>query len=157
MPSRRFASRILLINPSDQLLLFKISYKCGALAGLSYWATPGGKLKDGESFEQAAIRELEEETGIAVQSVSNCIARREFSLVLPDRQAVLAVENYYTVRVAAERLARAGWSDAEREAICEVKWWSVKDLTTCCEQVFPPDLPSLYAQALTALRLARAL
>jgi len=151
MPRRQFASRILLINPDNQLLLFKIRYKSGALAGLSYWATPGGKLKDGESFEQAAIRELEEETGIVVQSIGDCIARREFSWVLPDGQTVLAVENYYTVRMADEELSRAGWSDAEREAICEMRWWSGEDLAKCCEQVFPPDLPSLYAQALCYL------
>lgn len=66
MEQRRLASRILLVSPSHRLLLFKIHYKVGALAGRRYWATPGGQLKDGESFEAAAMRELYEETGICI-------------------------------------------------------------------------------------------
>ncbi len=31
------------------------------------WSLPKGKLEDGESFEEAAIREIKEETGCAVQ------------------------------------------------------------------------------------------
>ncbi|MCX6803899.1 MAG: NUDIX domain-containing protein [Candidatus Diapherotrites archaeon] len=34
------------------------------LHGEGTWTMPGGKIKYGESFEEAAIRELEEETGI---------------------------------------------------------------------------------------------
>lgn len=67
MPRRRLASRILLISPTDRLLLFKIHYKTGALAGMSYWATPGGQLRKDESFETAAARELNEETGVEVR------------------------------------------------------------------------------------------
>lgn len=37
-----------------------------ALHGEGTWTMPGGKLDFGESFEKAAIREVEEETGLRV-------------------------------------------------------------------------------------------
>ncbi|WP_116474095.1 nucleotide triphosphate diphosphatase NUDT15 [Zobellella maritima] len=35
-----------------------------------YWSIPGGHMELGESFEQAAIRELAEETGLRVSTLS---------------------------------------------------------------------------------------
>jgi len=61
---RRPSSRLLLLNPDGVVILFRFVHKEDALAGLSYWATPGGGLEDGETFEETAIRELFEETGI---------------------------------------------------------------------------------------------
>ena len=41
---------------------------------MTYWSTPGGKLKDEDSFEAAAVRERCEETGIEVPFISRCVA-----------------------------------------------------------------------------------
>jgi len=149
MPRQRLASRILLISPSNRMLLFKIRYRTGALAGMCYWATPGGKLRTKESYEAAAIRELYEETGIEVQSVGQCLAHKEFPWVMPDGEQVLAVEHYFVVRVHDVQLSNTSWSDQEREVVCEVRWWSEEELAACRETVFPPELSSLFAQALT--------
>ena len=40
------------------------------LNGAGKWTMPGGKLHFGESFEQAAKRETEEEIGVALKNVS---------------------------------------------------------------------------------------
>jgi 8-oxo-dGTP diphosphatase len=34
------------------------------------WEMPGGRLEEGESFEQAAVREFAEETGMALEPVA---------------------------------------------------------------------------------------
>lgn len=149
MPRQRLASRILLISLSNRMLLFKIRYRTGALAGMCYWATPGGKLRADESYEAAAIRELYEETGIEVQSVGHCLVHKEFPWVMPDGEQLLAVEHYFVVRVHDVQLSNASWSDQEREVVCEARWWSEEELAACLESVFPPDLSSLFAQALT--------
>jgi 8-oxo-dGTP pyrophosphatase MutT (NUDIX family) len=148
MLKRRLASRILLISPSRRLLLFKIHYKTGVLAGRSYWATPGGGLRDGESFETAAIRELCEETGLDIQSVGCCIASREFFWQKPDGERVFAVENFYVVQTVSEYCSTMRWSYREREAICEVKWWSESALMVSTEEIFPPDLSAIFSRAL---------
>jgi 8-oxo-dGTP pyrophosphatase MutT (NUDIX family) len=148
MPRRRLASRILLISPADRLLLFKIRYENGALAGMSYWATPGGQLRVGESFEAAAARELEEETGIVVRMISPCITRRTFLWQMPGGDHVLAIENYYVVRAYTEHYSSAAWSGQERNVICEVRWWSHAQLAGCKEDIYPSDLVSLFHEAL---------
>jgi len=148
MPRRRLAARILLIGPTDRLLLFKIQYKAGALAGMSYWATPGGQLRLDESFEAAAVRELKEETGVDIQSVGPCIAHREFPWKMPDGEDVLAIENYYVAQAEIEQCSSDSWSGQERGAIGEVRWWSQAELAGCDEDVYPPDLVSLFRQAL---------
>ncbi|GMK41412.1 hypothetical protein PCCS19_44680 [Paenibacillus sp. CCS19] len=49
-----------LIVKDNEVLLVRINY--GANKG--YWMLPGGFVEEGESFEEAAIREVKEETGI---------------------------------------------------------------------------------------------
>ncbi|MEX3175579.1 NUDIX domain-containing protein [Serratia quinivorans] len=40
--------------------MLKFTHGSGALAGQSYWATPGGGVGQGESYKQADARELQE-------------------------------------------------------------------------------------------------
>ena len=47
----------------------KILMVCHRTASRSYWTFPGGGVNEGESFEQAAVREVKEETGLDVKVV----------------------------------------------------------------------------------------
>jgi len=57
---RRPSARLLITDPTGRVLLFRFVHQRGALAGQSYWATPGGAVEEGETFAQAAVRELQD-------------------------------------------------------------------------------------------------
>jgi 8-oxo-dGTP diphosphatase len=77
---RRLSARLLILNDAGRLLLFRFVHKTGPLAGQDFWATPGGGVEDGESLEETAVRELEEETGLRRTSVGPEVARREVAI-----------------------------------------------------------------------------
>ncbi len=125
---RRPSARLLIIDPSGRVLLFRFVHRNGALAGQDYWATPGGGVKESETFEQAAIRELKEETCIQVNSVGRQIGKREFVLQLPSGEYVIADERYFLIETSDVKLSRAGWSSHEAEVMTNHKWWPPEEL-----------------------------
>jgi 8-oxo-dGTP diphosphatase len=142
---RRPSSRLLVIDRSNRVLLFRFLYKSGPLAGQNYWTTPGGALETGESFEDAARRELFEETGILVDAVGRQVAEQEFVLQLPDGEHVIAEERFFPVRVADQTLSRDHWTPLEIEVMVDHRWWSVEELILTSDVVFPETLIALLA------------
>ena len=115
----RPSARLLITTPKRRVLLFRFVHRTGALAGKEYWATPGGGVEQGETFADAAKRELREETGIREARVSKPIGRREVPLQLPDGERVLAVEQYFVVHTDRESISRDGWTAQEMEVMAD--------------------------------------
>jgi 8-oxo-dGTP pyrophosphatase MutT (NUDIX family) len=144
---QRDSARLLVINPSKQVLLFHFQHKNDALAGQSHWATPGGGLEQGESFEAAAVRELFEETGLRVANVGASISERRFAMMLPSGETVLSIERYFVVHTDNERVSREGWTAHEVRVMADHKWWSVAELRATSETVWPERLIEMLESA----------
>jgi 8-oxo-dGTP diphosphatase len=145
----RPSARLLILDPSGRILLFRFVFTNGVLAGQDYWATPGGGVEEGETFEQAAIRELREETGIRLEDIGPEVARRELVLLLPDGERVIADERYFLVQSGDATLSREGWTDEERKVTAEYKWWSQHELAQTSETVWPENLLEMLRAATT--------
>lgn len=139
----RPASRLLVLDSGGNVLLFRFTHKSGPLAGQDFWATPGGGLAPGESFEQAAERELLEETGIKVSDPGRQVARREVVFQLPDGEHVMADERYFVVQAHEQTVQREGWTRLEMEVVADHRWWSIADLEATSDTVWPEGLTAI--------------
>ena len=136
----RSSSRLIILSPENNVLLFNFSHKNDALSGMSYWATPGGGLELNESFGQAALRELQEETGLKRDSAGAAVATRTFPLQLPDGETVLAEERYFIINAEKADIDCSGWSENEKSVIQNHYWWTLEELRNTNQTIFPHDL-----------------
>lgn len=144
---KRESARLLVLSPLREVLLFRFSHTQDALAGSSYWATPGGGLEEGETFQAAAIRELHEETGLSVSVMEGPVANRSLPLLLPSGERVLAVEQYFLLHAEDKTLSRSGWSAHEVRVMAEHRWWSMAELKSTKETVWPENLVGILTNA----------
>ena len=133
LPHRR-AARIVVLDEHGRVLLFRHA----GSHGRSFWATPGGGLEDGETFEQAACREASEELGVTGMSLRLLWeATNDFMHVdHPVRQQ----ERYFLMEGAFQDLFTGVQAIHQQEGILEARWWTRAELQATTEPVFPVEL-----------------
>lgn len=140
---QRPSARLLVLDADNRVLLFRFAFKHGALAGKDFWATPGGAVAEDETFEDAAKRELKEETGIQINGVDEHVAERQFVMPMPTGEHVIAQEKFFVVRVHDSSLGQCDYTPEETEVMVDHKWWNVQELQTTSETFFPEDLADI--------------
>jgi 8-oxo-dGTP pyrophosphatase MutT (NUDIX family) len=137
----RLTSRILLFDERNDILLMLT--RAPDTSGFSRWVTPGGGVDPGETHSEAAIRELYEETGLAIDDPGPVVWTYDFSVKWNDADHDTGHAEYYVVRTTRFELSREHWTDEEKVDTLDVRWWSLDELRHTDEPLEPSRLVEL--------------
>jgi 8-oxo-dGTP pyrophosphatase MutT (NUDIX family) len=134
----RRAARLIVLAPDTRALMFRYD-----VPGRDpFWVTAGGECEPGESFADAARRELLEETGI-IADPGREIARMTPEFITVEGEPVQADERFFLVRVAEARIDTSRHTALERQLMTQHRWFTLEELASWPEAVFPVDLADM--------------
>ncbi|QKV92317.1 NUDIX domain-containing protein [Streptomyces sp. NA02950] len=137
----RQVARVVLLDPRDRILLLH-GYEPDD-PSRTWWFTPGGGLEGEESREEAARRELAEETGITEVRLGPLLWRRICSFPFAG-QRWDQDEWYFLGRTEqTATVAGGGLTELERRSVAGLRWWTAEELAAVDEPVYPTRLPEL--------------
>jgi 8-oxo-dGTP pyrophosphatase MutT (NUDIX family) len=140
----RDAVRVVLSDGGGRVLLFHVLTPDQAPDG--WWELPGGGLGPGESYLEAAIREIREETGLVLDpaQVSPPSWRRDSTWMSRGKRR-LQHEVVVHARIAADQPAiiDGGRTPQEVEDFITFRWWQVREITGSRQRFYPGRLPEL--------------
>jgi 8-oxo-dGTP pyrophosphatase MutT (NUDIX family) len=130
------------VSPVGRLLLLRLEPELRD----GFWVTPGGGLDDGESFEEAAARELFEEVGRDDLRVGPCVWTQKVAFTWEDWR-VSQFERSYLVEAEAEFDSMA--VEPGIEPITGSAWFGVDNLNVTDDVIYPTGMGALLARLLT--------
>jgi 8-oxo-dGTP pyrophosphatase MutT (NUDIX family) len=153
--SRRVSARVVLLDDDGFVLLF-----CGSDPALEdgsqnpaprWWFTVGGAAQQGETLPEAAVRELEEETGLRVApgDVVGPVWRRD-AVIDFNGSVIRSEEMFFVHRTRRFEPSTAGRTGLERAYIHGHRWCDatmIAELVAKGETVYPLQLGELLEEA----------
>jgi 8-oxo-dGTP pyrophosphatase MutT (NUDIX family) len=139
----RSCVRVVLRDRRGRVLLFR----CGPAPWTDgHWELPGGGIEPGESYADAAVREIREETGLEISpgQVGPPRWRRTATWTARGIRR-LQHEVVVAAQIDADRPAvtDGGRTSEEREEYAEARWWPVTEVLSSAERFYPGRLPQL--------------
>ncbi|MDT5025735.1 MAG: hypothetical protein QOE61_2161 [Micromonosporaceae bacterium] len=152
----RPSARVVLLDTSDRLLMLKI-HDPSATRGpnpntADFWLLVGGGVKPGESYEEAAHREVFEETGIRDVSIGRYVWTQEKLVTNPIGELELRLTKFFVGRVATDSLIDfSGHEPLEASTITGYHWFPHDEILEreAQETFLPPGLGRLLSDVLT--------
>jgi 8-oxo-dGTP pyrophosphatase MutT (NUDIX family) len=145
---RRIAARVVLISRGSLVLLVHGRNPHNPAAG-SWWFPPGGGCEPQETLEQAARRELYEESGIEDFSLGPRMWTRSVELPYMKDQYLYQSEHYFVGHTDVVELKPTAWTEEEQQQLLDMRWWTVPELLSTKETILPPALPGLLPGVIT--------
>ncbi len=134
----RRAARSIVLSTAGRVLLFRFDLSDRP----PFWITPGGECDPDENFEEAARRELFEETGLTA-AMGKPVARTTPQFVTVEGEPVQADERYFLVRVMHEEITTAHHTALEQKVMTQHRWFAGEELAAWPEAIFPETLSAI--------------
>lgn len=144
----RHAARVLLLDRDDRVLLFRCQEPGEKRA---FWITPGGGLEQGESHEQAAERELFEETGLSGVPIGPCVWTRSHTFPWLGK-TYRQHEQFFLIQINGHDVDDAAHTEDEKRVLTEHRWWSARAIQEATDELFAPRRIGLLLQELLVCR-----
>lgn len=141
----RSVVRVVVLDTLGRLLLFHTHDPCWPDLG-TWWELPGGGLEPGETYLDAAVRELCEETGIvAARSQIGPPAWRRRASFRHRRRRLVQDEVIATMHLPGPGpdVDESQRLDYEKEDYFGFRWWPVAEVLSSSQRFYPGQLPAL--------------
>lgn len=137
-----YSIRIILTNRKNELLLMRADDKSttrpdGRYNG-HFWFLIGGEQEKGESIEDTARREIFEETGLNQNDyiLGPVVWQGEFDLILSGKLRHMR-QKFIVAKTSKNSVTLSNLTQAEKNVINDIKWFSLKDIKDCREVIYP--------------------
>jgi 8-oxo-dGTP pyrophosphatase MutT (NUDIX family) len=151
----RDAVRAVLLDADDRVLLFRAQDPTAPELGV-WWELPGGGLEPGETYLEAIVREVAEETGLVItaEQVGPPLWRRSATYVYR-RERRISHEVIVAVRLTASAPAvdGAGRVDFEDEDYFDYGWLPIAEVVAGGQRFYPGRLPEFLGPLLAGERI----
>jgi 8-oxo-dGTP pyrophosphatase MutT (NUDIX family) len=136
--------RAVVLDPDDRILLVRFEFPASAL-----WAAPGGGVDPDETDEQAILRELAEEAGLAEVELGPWIWTRRHVFPFESGRWDGQSERFVLVRTPAFEPRPLFTADQlAAEYVTGIRWWTQAELAAADAVFAPRRLPELVAALL---------
>jgi 8-oxo-dGTP pyrophosphatase MutT (NUDIX family) len=136
---------VFLFDPAGDVLLIRFVAQREE-GSFVFWVTPGGEVEAHEDDPAAAERELFEELGLRVPLIGPVHEEHGGSYVHLG-ETVKNYDVFFASCCKREEPRLSGVTEDEIRLMHEARWWTLEELKTTRERVFPVDIARVAREA----------